>query len=120
MDDADLSTLPLRLAWARKRADLSAFELSITAGLTGSHTGLIERGTVARPQADTLSALAGVLGVTLDWLQSGVGDLATVAAAIDARRVDRAVAKAMRLPITTSSPCDGATETAIQSAAGEG
>lgn len=95
MTDPDLPTLAARLAWARKRSGLSALALSREAGLkAGGHVGLIECGEIEQPQANTLAAIALVLGVSLDWLQTGSGTLGPVARGIDTARVNRAVAKA--------------------------
>lgn len=52
---------------------LSQRELSLLAGLNGSHVGLIEQGRVTEPGGATMAKLAEVFGVSLDWLVLGVG-----------------------------------------------
>lgn len=79
---------------------LSQRELSLLAGLTGSHVGLIEQGRVDEPGAATLAKVAEVFGVTLDWLALGVGAAPRpeqVAASV-------AAARAKRVPPDESSP----------------
>lgn len=70
------NSLQSRLKWAREAADLSASALSELAGLTRSHVSLIEKGGRRRETVDarTLSALADVLGISMDWLFAGKGD----------------------------------------------
>src|SRR3990167_5017848 len=81
-----------RLRRARALAGLHAHELGALAGLAEAHVGAIERGTIARPSAATLSAIARVLGVSLDWLIDGRGELAHVCEQIDAARRTRIAA----------------------------
>lgn len=57
--------------------DLSGRELDRLAGLTEGHVSLIEAGTAGTAngiKTRTASALASVLGVSLDWLIDGDGD----------------------------------------------
>lgn len=78
-----------RLRATRLRAGLSTRELSRLAGLAESHTALIEAGTIKDIGTSTASALAGVLGCSLDWLVRGQGEPpsdAELAAAIAAAR----------------------------------
>lgn len=67
-----------RLRWAREASGVSQRELSEIAGLSPSHVWALEtehaklkRGL---PDVGTVSALARVLGVTLDWLVDGAGE----------------------------------------------
>jgi transcriptional regulator with XRE-family HTH domain len=53
---------------------LSAIGLSRLAGLpSGAHVGLIESAARPNPTIETLSKIAGVLGVSIDWLATGEG-----------------------------------------------
>lgn len=58
---------------AREAAGLKARELDRLAGITEGHTSFIENGKIANPSTDTARALAHVLGLSLDYLLSGVG-----------------------------------------------
>jgi transcriptional regulator with XRE-family HTH domain len=68
-------SLPERLRWAREIAGISQRHLSKLAGLKSEqHVRLIE--VSEKPQnlgIETVSALAGALGVTIDWLHNGIG-----------------------------------------------
>lgn len=71
-----LDTIGERLRWAREQAELSSRELARLACLSAAHVSLIEttdRGVNVR----TLIPLARVLGVSLDWLATGEGDVPT-------------------------------------------
>lgn len=57
-----------RVRIARKQLKVSAREVDRRASLTRGHTNAIERGVYRSPQMDTVEALAGVLGVSIDWL----------------------------------------------------
>ncbi len=63
-----------RVRWLRASAGLSMRSLSDLAGLDPSHVRLIESGERDDPRSKTLSQLANVTGVTLDWLIDGKGD----------------------------------------------
>jgi len=63
-----------RLKRTRKIAGFSARMLDELAGLTPGHTSSIEAGRRQIPSTSTASALARVLGVSLDWLIAGVGE----------------------------------------------
>jgi transcriptional regulator with XRE-family HTH domain len=81
-----------RLAWALEAAGLSQRGASIAAGLTPAAVGLIisRRGAI---ELDTARALAGALGVSLDWLASGIGDTpdpTAIRAAVEAARGEAA------------------------------
>jgi transcriptional regulator with XRE-family HTH domain len=81
-----------RLAWALEAAGLSQRGASIAAGLTPAAVGLIisRRGAI---ELDTARALAGALGVSLDWLASGTGDPpdpTAIRAAVEAARGEAA------------------------------
>lgn len=80
--------LPTRLELARVLAGLSMQELSKLSGLAGSHARLIARGAVRSPRVEAAERLARTLGVSLDWLVSGIGPEPTPAS------VQAAVAKA--------------------------
>ena len=56
-----------------------------------AHVGLLENGSVKRPDMNTASSVAAALGTSMDWLWTGAGDPPTeaesnaaVAAALDA------------------------------------
>jgi transcriptional regulator with XRE-family HTH domain len=59
-----------RIREMREHLGISARELDRRAGLAEGHTSLIETGTRG-VEAKTLAALAGALGVSLDWLVLG-------------------------------------------------
>lgn len=65
--------LAKRLEHARTLGRLSARELDRLAGLGEGHVSMIETGRRPSIEAKTASALAEVLGVSLDWLIAGVG-----------------------------------------------
>lgn len=68
------STLSFRLRTAREMGGLSALGLSRLAGLpSGGHVGLIEAAKRPNPSTKTLLAIAGTLGVSIDWLVTGEG-----------------------------------------------
>ncbi len=77
-----------RLRAAREATDLSARALGALAGLSSATVALIESAERPNPEAQTLSALARTLGVSLDWLINGTG------AAPKASAIKAAVAKA--------------------------
>jgi transcriptional regulator with XRE-family HTH domain len=69
-----MSSLSERLRTARLLAhDLGTRELDRLAGLTEGHTSAIETGTRPNVEVRTATALASVLGVSLDWLANGEG-----------------------------------------------
>ena len=87
-----MQTLHDRLQWALDAAGVSLRGASVAAGLAPAAVGLIlsRRGDIA---LDTARALAGALGVSLDWLASGTGDTpdpAAIRAAVEAARGDAA------------------------------
>lgn len=70
-----VDTLADRLRWVMNHKGWSASRLSQAAGKARGHVGLILSGRVgAGVAADTLAAIAAAAGVSLEWLQSGVGD----------------------------------------------
>lgn len=90
-----MQTLGDRVAHLRTRAELSGSELARLSGLARSHVQLIESGARMALQADTLLALATVLGVSLDWLVRGLGEEPspeTIRAAVEVARARRAAA----------------------------
>ena len=87
-----MQTLPDRLQWALETAGVSLRGASVAAGLAPAAVGLIlsRRGDI---ELDTARALAGALGVSLDWLASGTGDTpdpAAIRAAVEAARGEAA------------------------------
>lgn len=87
-----MQTLHDRLQWALEAAGVSLRGASVAAGLAPAAVGLIlsRRGDI---ELDTARALAGALGVSLDWLASGTGDTpdpAAIRAAVEAARGEAA------------------------------
>lgn len=87
-----MQTLHDRLQWALDAAGVSLRGASVAAGLAPAAVGLIlsRRGDI---ELDTARALAGALGVSLDWLASGIGDTpdpAAIRAAVEAARGEAA------------------------------
>jgi len=87
-----MQTLHDRLQWALETAGVSLRGASVAAGLAPAAVGLIlsRRGDI---ELDTARALAGALGVSLDWLASGTGDTpdpAAIRAAVEAARGEAA------------------------------
>ena len=87
-----MQTLHDRLQWAIEAAGVSLRGASVAAGLAPAAVGLIlsRRGDI---ELDTARALAGALGVSLDWLASGTGDTpdpAAIRAAVETARGEAA------------------------------
>lgn len=71
----DLQTIGDRLAFVRGLAGVSSNHLARLAGLpASSHLRLLERGGRRNVAAATVAKLATALGVTTDWLISGIGN----------------------------------------------
>lgn len=84
-------SLSERVKQARALAgSLGNRELDRLAGLAEGHTWAIETGARTNAEARTVAAIAGVLGVSLDWLVAGHGR------APSARTVRAAVAVARK------------------------
>lgn len=66
----DVST---RLAQLRKWADISAREVDRLLGRAEGHTSLLEAGRTSGIEAKTVSVMAELFGVSMDWLFSGIG-----------------------------------------------
>jgi transcriptional regulator with XRE-family HTH domain len=108
-----------RVVAARRRAGLSREELAFRSGLSWPAIAQIESGRRASPRAETLSALAGALGVTTDFLlgrddvhsllrhhallYAGVDDFVATAAPLVAEGVDSGEAA---LVVTTPRNAD--------------
>lgn len=75
-----MQTLGERLRWAREASGLSQRALSARAQLSPRHVGLIELDTYKTIEGTTASKIAGVFGVSLDWLLSGAGEVPTAEA----------------------------------------
>lgn len=67
------SDVGTRIAEARVSADLTQAEIANQLGLKVSTIDRWERGT-ASPRSNRLTALAGILGVSLSWLIVGYGN----------------------------------------------
>jgi transcriptional regulator with XRE-family HTH domain len=63
-----------RLAWAREAAGLSGRRLADLAGLSSPYLLKLERGDYVSPGVDRVGHVAGVLGLDLNWVLSGVGE----------------------------------------------
>jgi transcriptional regulator with XRE-family HTH domain len=101
----------VRLQEARKLGSITARELDRLALTTEGHTSLIESGVVQNVTLDTAGKLAGALGVTLDWLVNGTGDLPTapsVRLAIEGARSLRSASESgEHSAVTTSTGTEG-------------
>lgn len=62
-----------RMRLARELAGVPARALSLAAGASPSIVNQIEIGRVESPSANLLNAIAGLLGISLDWLVTGRG-----------------------------------------------
>lgn len=87
--DGTLRTLPQRLKYARGLSGFSGRRLGELAGVSAGYVIGVEQGRWKDPGPDALHRIAGVLGVTFDWLLEG-GEPPP------AERVRRAVAEAER------------------------
>lgn len=88
-----------RLTLARTLGGLTGRQLSDLASVADGLVSQVERGTIRSPKATVLGRIAQILGVSLDWLVLGVGEVPkkeTIAAAITAAR--EAVSKKPRSP----------------------
>lgn len=89
----DISSLGGRVEYLLQQvADLDAKELSLLAGLSGSHVGQIKNGHVRSMLDPTAKALARVTGATRSWLAFGEGEApppSAVQAAVAAARALR-------------------------------
>lgn len=65
-------TIGSRLSRARTDKGLTRAALAAEAGLDRGAIRLIEEGKRKNPQVDTVALLARILGVTTDWLISGI------------------------------------------------
>ncbi len=84
-----MTDLAERLRRLRTVAGIGSRELDRLAGITESHSGLIEAGRRDNPTLATLDALATALGCSVGWLSKGEGAEPTqeqVAAAITSAR----------------------------------
>ena len=86
-----LASFAARLAHARSLVPgLACSRLSLLAGLTRTHVSAIENGkSNGRPkevEIETARKLAAVLGVSLDWLVSGLGERPIAVDVIDSVR----------------------------------
>lgn len=71
-----------RIADARRAAGRSQAEIANQLGVKASTVDKWERGSLA-PRSDRLTALAGILGVSVTWLIVGYGNEPTSTAGID-------------------------------------
>lgn len=108
-----MDTLVKRLQWARDAAGLSQRALSGLAGLASSHVQLIESGRAEGINVSTAQRLTGVLGVSLDWLMAGTGEMPTAEAVKAA--VERAQASAS---VVRDTLVDASSEIAALAAVG--
>jgi transcriptional regulator with XRE-family HTH domain len=73
-------TFGTRLSAARKMSGLTARGLDALVGLSGGYTSRLERGRPAFAGGEALSGFARVLGVSVDWLLDGKGEMPDAAA----------------------------------------
>lgn len=105
-----MSELGDRIARARALVRLSAAELGELAGMSDAVVGMIETDRRKTPAATTVSKIAGVLGVSSDWLISGIGDEPTKEQVSTAVALAR-IAKAEPDAADESSPDSSSTPT---------
>lgn len=75
VDFVAVETLADRLRWVLSKTGWSQRKLSVEAGLAPGHVGLITSGRVkGRVAGETLSKIARAAGVSIRWLQDGVGE----------------------------------------------
>ena len=71
-----LKTFRERLVWLRSVSGaLTLSQMSILAGLSRNHLGLLESGQRYDPDTTTIEELARVYGVSMDWLWRGIGNV---------------------------------------------
>ena len=61
-----------RVRMARTRSGISTDDLDRKAGLAIGHTYKIETGKRLSPSIETVAAIASALGVSIDWLITGI------------------------------------------------
>ncbi len=84
-----MDTIGSRIRVARELAGISQRELARLAKIAAPHPSFLESGRKRDARASTLAAIAGALGVTMDWMINGTGDPPTrdcVLAAVTAAR----------------------------------
>lgn len=69
-----LTSLAMRVAFARELSGLTPRGLSVIAGLDPTHVRLIETGERPKLYGETLVMLARALGTTAEWLITGDGN----------------------------------------------
>lgn len=72
-----MNTIGKRLAFARKLSGLNARKLGLRSGLSSAIVGMIESEDRLSPEGKTVAKLAATLGVTTDWLLTGIGPAPT-------------------------------------------
>lgn len=78
-------TFAERLAFARRLAGITPNRLSVLAGLSRAHVSLLERGDRAEHvNLATASKISDALGIDLNWLANGSGDVPTSASIAEA------------------------------------
>lgn len=73
-----------RLKAARELGGISARELDRLAGLSEGYSAMIESGARPDPGSNVSRQLAATLGLSLDWLISGIGPSPTAKTAVAA------------------------------------
>lgn len=74
MDD-----IAARLTWARTASGMTAYALSIRAGLSKTHCSMIENRERRKIEVETAQKISAVLGIPWPWLLSGEGNAPTEA-----------------------------------------
>ena len=69
-----MSTVGQRLRWVRERKGLQQIDVAKKTGLNNKTLSGYERG-VSEPDLQTLSTLAGLYGVSVDWLAGRTDDM---------------------------------------------
>lgn len=92
-----MDTLASRVAYLRQSSGLAPSALSLLAGLSSGHVGMVERGLVADISTATAQAICRVTGASPAWLLLGEGHapaaVAVRAVAEDARNAAATAAK---------------------------
>ena len=68
-------TMPIRIRQSRSGAQLSQAQLAVQVGVCRSAVAQWERARGASPNVGHLAKIAGVTGVTFEWLATGRGTM---------------------------------------------
>jgi transcriptional regulator with XRE-family HTH domain len=74
----DLKKFSGRIAWLREQLNLTGEEFGKHCGVTKGYISRLESGGRANPSDEFLSQVGRQFGVSLEWLEKGVGDLPNI------------------------------------------